>query len=227
MHGTTVWVCARRACVRCDPPTFCPPHATHRGRRWSCTTMACLTVSGWDGVGLGWARWAVRGWPPWPQGMPRAHPGSTHTQHNTHTPTRTAVKQSKTIKRGDKLPLDDESLTLLQLSEGGEPQAVKLRDVVAGKKVVLFGLPGACALVACVRVRVCLWCAGCMACWAVNAPCSHGEQAPVTGPAWCVRVWSTMQVHTRASAAASTCRSTMSVRTSSRHRASTASCACP
>ncbi|MEM9716278.1 MAG: peroxiredoxin [Pseudomonadota bacterium] len=43
-----------------------------------------------------------------------------------------------TISVGDKLP----NATLLKIGEGG-PEAVQIADLVAGKKVVIFGLPGA------------------------------------------------------------------------------------
>jgi len=43
-----------------------------------------------------------------------------------------------TIKVGDKIP----SATLYRMGENG-PEAVKTEDLCAGKKVVLFGLPGA------------------------------------------------------------------------------------
>ena len=43
-----------------------------------------------------------------------------------------------TIKVGDKIP----SVTLMQMQEGG-PRPVKTDDLFAGKKVVLFALPGA------------------------------------------------------------------------------------
>ena len=43
-----------------------------------------------------------------------------------------------TIKVGDKIP----SATLMQMKDGG-PKPVKTDDIFAGKKVVLFALPGA------------------------------------------------------------------------------------
>jgi len=43
-----------------------------------------------------------------------------------------------TIKVGDKIP----SVTLMQMQDGG-PKPVKTDDLFAGKKVVLFALPGA------------------------------------------------------------------------------------
>jgi glutaredoxin/glutathione-dependent peroxiredoxin len=43
-----------------------------------------------------------------------------------------------TIKVGDKIP----SATLMQM-KGGAPQPVKTDDLFSGKKVVVFGLPGA------------------------------------------------------------------------------------
>lgn len=49
-------------------------------------------------------------------------------------------KQSARIKEGDKLPMD---ATFLVLEEGAsEPKAVKLEELIGGKKAVLFGLPG-------------------------------------------------------------------------------------
>jgi hypothetical protein len=49
-------------------------------------------------------------------------------------------KQSRRIKEGDTLPLDE---SLLVLEEGSsEPKAVTLKELVGGKRAVLFGLPG-------------------------------------------------------------------------------------
>uniref|UniRef100_A0A383V724 Glutaredoxin-dependent peroxiredoxin n=1 Tax=Tetradesmus obliquus TaxID=3088 RepID=A0A383V724_TETOB len=50
-------------------------------------------------------------------------------------------KQSPRIKQGDTLPLDE---TLMVLEEGSsEPKSVTLKELVGGKRAVLFGLPGA------------------------------------------------------------------------------------
>ncbi|WIA21001.1 hypothetical protein OEZ86_004892 [Tetradesmus obliquus] len=50
-------------------------------------------------------------------------------------------KQSPRIKQGDSLPLDE---TLMVLEEGSsEPKSVTLKELVGGKRAVLFGLPGA------------------------------------------------------------------------------------
>jgi hypothetical protein len=57
----------------------------------------------------------------------------------SHAP---AVKQSKTIKKGSKLPLDSDA-KLLMLNDSDEPQEVNFKELVGGKKVVIFGLPGA------------------------------------------------------------------------------------
>src|SRR5215813_8101435 len=47
-------------------------------------------------------------------------------------------RQAMTVKVGDKVP----SATLMEMQEGG-PKPVKTDDLFAGKKVVLFALPGA------------------------------------------------------------------------------------
>lgn len=52
-----------------------------------------------------------------------------------------AVKQSKTIKKGAKLPLDTDA-KLLMLNDNNEPQEVNIKELLQGKKVVIFGLPG-------------------------------------------------------------------------------------
>eukprot|EP00775_Hariotina_reticulata_P001371 gene1371-1713_t len=52
-----------------------------------------------------------------------------------------SFKQSHRVKIGDTVPLDSE---LLVLEEGSnDPKTVKVQDIVKGKKVVFFGLPGA------------------------------------------------------------------------------------
>lgn len=44
------------------------------------------------------------------------------------------------VKVGDKLP----SVDLMELkAEGGKPETVNLVDLIAGKKVAIFGVPGA------------------------------------------------------------------------------------
>jgi peroxiredoxin len=44
------------------------------------------------------------------------------------------------VKVGDTVPLDFE---LLVLEDGSnDPKAVKVQDIVKGKKIVVFGLPG-------------------------------------------------------------------------------------
>jgi peroxiredoxin len=48
------------------------------------------------------------------------------------------MEQEMTIKVGDKIP----SATLMQMKDGG-PKPVSTDDLFAGKKVVLFALPGA------------------------------------------------------------------------------------
>lgn len=52
-----------------------------------------------------------------------------------------AVKQSKTIQKGSKLPLDTDA-KLLMLNDSNKPQEVNLKELIQGKKVVIFGLPG-------------------------------------------------------------------------------------
>lgn len=51
-------------------------------------------------------------------------------------------KQSKTVKKGSKLPIDDDA-KLLMLDDKNEPREVNIKDLIQGKKVVIFGLPGA------------------------------------------------------------------------------------
>jgi peroxiredoxin len=53
-------------------------------------------------------------------------------------PARNHKEQFMTIKVGDKIP----SATLMQMKDGG-PKPVKTDDLFAGKKVVVFALPGA------------------------------------------------------------------------------------
>jgi peroxiredoxin len=48
------------------------------------------------------------------------------------------LERTMTIKVGDKIP----SATLMQMKDGG-PKPVSTDDLFAGKKVVLFALPGA------------------------------------------------------------------------------------
>jgi peroxiredoxin len=51
------------------------------------------------------------------------------------------VKQSKTIKKGAKLPIEKDA-KLLMLNDNNEPQEVDFAQLIKGKKVVVFGLPG-------------------------------------------------------------------------------------
>lgn len=77
--------------------------------------------------------------------------GSSLASPATHPPTPAVLclsalsgvfdfKQSPRIKQGDSLPLDE---TLMVLEEGSsEPKSVTLKELVGGKRAVLFGLPG-------------------------------------------------------------------------------------
>lgn len=56
-----------------------------------------------------------------------------------------AVKQSKTVKKGSKLPIDD-AAKLLMLDDKNEPHEVNFKELIQGKKVVIFGLPGEAVL---------------------------------------------------------------------------------
>jgi peroxiredoxin len=60
------------------------------------------------------------------------------------------------VKKGSKLPIDDDA-KLLMLDDKNEPREVNIKDLIQGKKVVIFGLPGVCggkhvSLCACVEV---------------------------------------------------------------------------
>jgi peroxiredoxin len=55
-----------------------------------------------------------------------------------YNPRRLQLERHMTVKVGDKVP----SATLMEMQEGG-PKPVKTDDLFAGKKVVLFALPGA------------------------------------------------------------------------------------
>jgi hypothetical protein len=48
-------------------------------------------------------------------------------------------KRDMAIKVGDTLPLD---VTLMEMGDGG-PQGIAVKDLVKGKKVVIFAVPGA------------------------------------------------------------------------------------
>lgn len=59
----------------------------------------------------------------------------------TYTEGKFDISQAQRCAPGSKVPLDEE---LLVLDEGdSDPRPVKIQDVLAGKEVVLFGLPGA------------------------------------------------------------------------------------